>query len=133
MPRKAAAAAGESGAPASEPRRSSRIKEQPKPEPVVKRAPAKPRVKKADKEKQEGEADKEEKPKSARGKKRKEAEVTEATEANGAAPGGEGEEPPAKKVRALFACLAYTFSHDPTYLGQTCFQDCRQTVIQGIQ
>jgi hypothetical protein len=68
MPRKAPAAAD-----GAEPRRSSRIKDIPKPDPP-KKAPAKPRVKKAD-----GEAPK-------RGKKRA------AEDTNGA-------EPPAKKVR----------------------------------
>lgn len=105
MPRKsssatAAAAAGDSGA---EPRRSSRIKDQPKPEPA-KRAPTKPRVKKADKEKAEVSEDIEEKPKSARGKKRKEPEGAEANGA-AAAPEGEDEQPPAKKVRAPFFLL----------------------------
>lgn len=67
MPRKAAAPAD------GEPRRSTRIKDQPKPDPP-KKAPAKPKAKKAD-----GEAPK-------RGKKRA------AEETNGA-------EPAAKKVR----------------------------------
>ncbi|KAG6878965.1 hypothetical protein C0992_006259 [Termitomyces sp. T32_za158] len=99
MPRKAAAAATEGSAEAPEPRRSSRIKDLPKPEPPTKK-PAKPRAKKADKDKQgEGEA-KEDKPKSARGKKRKEAEAEEPNgeaEAEAEAEAGT-EEPPAKKV-----------------------------------
>lgn len=82
MPRKAAAATEGS---ADAPRRSSRIKELPKatPAPPVKKAPAKPRVKKADKE-----AD--DKPKSAR--KRKASEDDAEDEA-------EDDEKPAKKVR----------------------------------
>lgn len=101
MPRKAAAvAAGELGEPAPEPRRSSRIKDQPKPVPAVKRAPAKPRAKKADKEKHEGEGEQTEEPKPARGKKRKEPETSEV---NGAAP-ETGDEPTEKKVRVFYAC-----------------------------
>jgi hypothetical protein len=100
MPRKAAVPAGESGAPAQEPRRSSRIKDQPKPAPPAKKA-TKPRVKKADKEKAAGEEDQESKPKSARGRKRKEPEASEATEANGAAPEAQDGEPAAKKVRGV--------------------------------
>ncbi|KAG5637065.1 hypothetical protein H0H81_005946 [Sphagnurus paluster] len=104
MPRKAAAAVDSTDAP--EPRRSSRIKDLPKSEPVAKK-PAKPRVKKADKEKEEtkdaaaedgaqAEA-KEEKPKSARGRKRKAVD-----EPNGEAAGTDGEAenaPPAKKAK----------------------------------
>jgi hypothetical protein len=91
MPRKAAAPVDES-VEASEPRRSSRIKDQPKPEPVEKK-PTKPRAKKADKEVKEDGA---EKPKSSRGKKRK-AEDAPADEA----PVGDDTEkpPPSKKVR----------------------------------
>ena len=86
MPRKAATAS-EGAADSTAPRRSSRIKDLPKPEPTVKK-PAKPRAKKADKEeKADG---KEDKTKTARGKKRKDAD-----EPNGAE---ENEEPPAKKV-----------------------------------
>ena len=88
MPRKAATAAGETG-DAAPPRRSSRIKEQPKEAPAPKKAPAKPRAKKADKEG----ADKEEKPKAARGTKRKAGE-----EPNGAV---EDEETPAAKKVGL--------------------------------
>jgi hypothetical protein len=100
MPRKAAAAAIDGATDSAEPRRSTRIKDLPKPEPVVKKA-AKPRVKKADKDKEEKAEDKpedkEEKPKSSRGRKRKEAD-----EPNGAATAEEGADgdkpPPAKKV-----------------------------------
>lgn len=96
MPRKAAAAT-EGGTETAEPRRSSRIKDMPKPETAVKKV-AKPRAKKADKAKDEKAEGKEDKPKSSRGKKRKEVE-----EPNGA-PAEEGAEgdkaPPAKKVRS---------------------------------
>jgi len=97
MPRKAAAATT-AATESAEPRRSSRIKDLPKAEPVVKKQ-AKPRVKKADKSKGDEGETKVEKPKSARGKKRKEAE-----EPNGAATAEEGEggeEPPTKKVGLL--------------------------------
>src|SRR5271168_1061485 len=90
MPRKAAGTTAASGESSTEPRRSSRIKEQPKEETAPKKA-AKPRAKKADKES----ADKEEKSKAPRGKKRKADE-----EANGTA---DDEEAPAeKKVRFFF-------------------------------
>jgi hypothetical protein len=95
MPRKAAAAAG-TATDAGEPRRSSRIKDQPKPEPVVKKAPAKPRAKKVDKE---DKADKDEKPKS-RGRKRKDAPG----EPNGAEEDGD-KPPPAKKVCLFISIL----------------------------
>lgn len=88
MPRKAAAAATESGESAPAPRRSTRIKEQPKEDAAPKKAPAKPRAKKADKVA----TDKEEKPKSTKAAKRKAAD-----EPNGAAEGDEA--PAAKKVR----------------------------------
>ena len=98
MPRKAAAATT-AASDGTEPRRSSRIKDLPRAEPVVKK-PTKPRVKKADKSKEDGGETKEEKPKSARGRKRKEPE-----EPNGAAAAEEegegGEEPPTKKVSLL--------------------------------
>jgi hypothetical protein len=121
MPRKAAAAAptsteGADAADAAAPRRSSRIKEQPgKPEPV-KRAPAKPRAKKApaaEKEKEvaaeepaaapmEEDAPKEpavaqEKPKSSAAKKRK-ADEAAAAEAEAEANGEKVDEPATKKV-----------------------------------
>ena len=90
MPRKAATAP-EGATDNAAPRRSSRIKDLPKPEPAVKK-PAKPRAKKADKDKDEKGDEKEDKPKSARGKKRKETD-----EPNGAV-AEESEEPPAKKA-----------------------------------
>jgi hypothetical protein len=82
MPRKAAAADGESAA--AEPRRSSRIKDLPRTEVAPKKAPAKPRAKKEVKEGEEGE-----KPK--RGRKRKEAPAENGEEK-------EEKEPAAKKV-----------------------------------
>jgi hypothetical protein len=105
MPRKAAAKADNGSTDAAEPRRSSRIKDIPKPEPVAKK-PAKPRAKKADKEKDETAEGEEatEKPKSARGKKRKEPEEANGTAA-AEAPAADGEapaEPAAKKVSATF-------------------------------
>jgi len=93
MPRKATVAT-ERATGGAEPRRSSRIKDLPKPEPVKKKS-AKPRAKKVEKDKEEQGEDNEDKPKSSRGRKRKEPE-----EPNGA-PAGEGEEPPAKKVRSF--------------------------------
>jgi hypothetical protein len=130
MPRKAAAA-GEPGGSALEPRRSSRIKDQPKQDQVVKKAPAKPRAKKGDKEKQEGEADKGEKPKSSRGKKRKEPETTET---NGAAPEAEAEggEPPAKKVRAPRACSIQICLYNDLFPEQTFFCSCCQAIVKGV-
>jgi hypothetical protein len=99
MPRKAAAGS-------TEPRRSTRIKDLPKPAEPKKKAPAKPRTKKAKAEAsdqvQEGD-DKEEsadKPKS-RGKKRT-AEEEKDAETNGADEGTE--EPLSKKVRYTFIC-----------------------------
>ncbi|KAH7890563.1 hypothetical protein F5I97DRAFT_47192 [Phlebopus sp. FC_14] len=100
MPRKAAPAPASTDAPA-EPRRSSRIKEQPKPEKPSKRAPAKPRAKKAKPvEEKEGEAQddgEEVKPKSTRGKKRTspEKDAEGATEPAAV----EEEAPPAKKAK----------------------------------
>ena len=80
-----------------EPRRLSRIKEQPKSALPVKKAPAKPWGKKADMEAKadkETKADAEEIPKACRGRKRKTAE-----EVNGEEAEAESEkEPPAKKV-----------------------------------
>lgn len=87
MPRKAATATGESVEPALAPRRSSRIKDQPKEVVAPKKVPAKPRAKKADKEA----ADKEDKPKAPKSNKRKAAD-----EPNG--DGVEAEAPAAKKV-----------------------------------
>lgn len=103
MPRKATAAYTD--APA-EPRRSSRIKEQPKPEAAPKKA-TKPRAKRTDKEKQEVEKaedkEKEDKPKPTKGRKRKAAEEPNGVQADAEAEakGAEGEEPAAKK-----ACLS---------------------------
>ena len=83
---------------ATEPRRSSRIKDQGKPElPQPKKTPAKPRSKKPKATAEEGDASNKEKPKSApRGKKRtsaeKEAEHPEPAVNGDAAP------PPTKKV-----------------------------------
>lgn len=107
MPRKAAAPAADASA---EPRRSARIKEQPKSEPVPKKTPTKPRGRKpkaaaaAEGEEKEKpvEAAPAEKPKSTKGKKRTAAEKDAEEEA--AAPNGkatdEGEKPPpSKKVR----------------------------------
>ena len=101
MPRKAAATTDSAG----EPRRSARIKDQPKPEPAPKKAPAKPRSKKPKADVAEDAADKapkEDKPKSARGKKRTadEAKAEDAVLENGA-PADEDAPPPAKRVRVL--------------------------------
>ena len=89
----------------AEPRRSSRIKDQAKPEPPPKKTPAKPRSKKPKATAEEGDASNKEKPKSAsRGKKRtsaeKEAEHPEPAVNGDAAP------PPAKKVGFLSSFLA---------------------------
>ena len=99
MPRKAAAVTNADGT-VPEPRRSSRIKDQPKAEPAPKKAPAKPRVKKAaaaDKEKEKAEggdaaAKDAEKPKPARGRKRRADE-----EVNGAEGSGDASDAPAAK------------------------------------
>jgi len=102
MPRKAAAAPARDTA--SQPRRSSRIKEQPKPD-LPKKAP-KPRAKKA--KPTEAKADEpaadveaEPKPKSARGRKRPTADKD--AEAGDAAVPDEAEKPPSKKVRSSYA------------------------------
>ena len=87
MPRKAAASS-ESAAP---PRRSSRIKDQPKPEAPPPKAPAKPRTKKVKEPAAEGE----EKPKATKGRKRTATEK----DAEDGEPAANGDEPPAKKVR----------------------------------
>lgn len=89
MPRKAAAATEDSGESAA-PRRSSRIKDQPQAESAPKKAPAKPRAKKADKDA----APKEDKPKSTKGTKRKAEDAAE--------DGAEGEETPAPKKVYFF-------------------------------
>lgn len=95
MPRKATTAIDDlADTPA--PRRSSRIKEIPKPEPtVVKKAPVKPRAKKADKVKETKETAGEEKSKPARGKKRKADDDTDAED-------GAARAPASKKVRYCF-------------------------------
>ena len=87
MPRKSAAATE------GEPRRSTRIKDQPKPAAPAKKAPAKPRAKKAAAKAKAGQEEEEEsageaKAKAGRGKKRSAAEVN-----------GDDSGPPAKKVR----------------------------------
>ena len=95
MARKGATAAATDG---GERRRSSRIKDQVKPDPPPKKAPAKPRTKKPKATGEEGDAADKEKPKSAaRGKKRTSAEK----EAESAQPAVNGEDapPPAKKVK----------------------------------
>lgn len=101
MPRKAAAAPA-TDTP-SEPRRSSRIKEQPRADPP-KKAP-KPRAKKA--KPAEAKADEttadvktEPKPKSARGRKRPAADKD--AEAGDAAVPDDAEKPPSKKVRPSY-------------------------------
>jgi len=94
MARKGAAATTGSG----EPRRSSRIKDQAKPDPPPKKTLAKPRARKPKATGEEGDAGNKEKPKSAaRGKKRTAAEK----EAEYAEPAVNGEDapPPAKKAK----------------------------------
>jgi len=90
MPRKATAKSTEAGVDVSQPRRSSRIKEMPKPEPVKKQT--KPRQKKAAKEIVDGV---EEKTKGSKGRKRK---ATAEDEDNGEAQ-GDAEQPAAKKTK----------------------------------
>jgi hypothetical protein len=97
MARKGAAATTDAG----EPRRSSRIKDQAKPEPPAKKAPAKPRTKKPKHAEEGGDSSNKdynaEKPKSAaRGKKRTAAEK----DAGQPQPALNGEDapPPPKKV-----------------------------------
>jgi hypothetical protein len=86
-----------SNAGAAEPRRSSRIKDQTKPEAPTKKAPAKPRSKKPKPTADEGDTDSKEKPKSApRGKKRTSAEKE--AEHPEPAVNGEAAPPPSKKV-----------------------------------
>ncbi len=96
MARKGAPATADAG----EPRRSSRIKDQAKPEPPPKRAPAKPRSRKPKTVEEEGDAGEKEKPKStARGKKRTAAEKD--AEHTPPPVNGEDAPPPAKKVRVF--------------------------------
>ena len=95
MARKGAAAVTDAG----EPRRSSRIKDQAKPDPQPKKAPAKPRARKPKATGEEGDPSNKEKLKSAaRGKKRTATEK----EAEHPQPAVNGDEtpPPAKKVNA---------------------------------
>lgn len=116
MPRKAAAVTNADGT-VPEPRRSSRIKEQPKAELAPKKAPAKPRVKKApaDKEKAKaegGDAAKDaEKPKAARGRKRKADEGVNGAEGSGDA----SDAPAAKKV-----CFSRFFVPNVYQCGAMC-------------
>jgi hypothetical protein len=101
MARKGAPIAADAG----EPRRSSRIKDQAKPEPPQKKAPAKPRSRKP-KTVEEGDAAEKEKPKStARGKKRTAAEK----DAEHIPPpvNGEDAQPPTKKVRDFTLYLTH--------------------------
>lgn len=119
----------------AEPRRSSRIKDQGKPDPPLKKAPAKPRSKKPKATAEEGDVSNKEKPKSAaRGKKRTAAEK----EGEYAQPAVNGEDapPPAKKVRfpPLFLTpklIASAGQNGFSCCGQACFQVCCQTTIQG--
>lgn len=90
---------------AAEPRRSSRIKDQAKPEPPLKKAPVKPRSKKPKAIAEEGDADGKEKPKStSRGKKRTSAEKE--AEHPEPAINGEAAPPPTKKVSFPSSLLA---------------------------
>lgn len=93
-----------SNAGAAEPRRSTRIKDQAKPEPPQKKAPAKPRSKKLKATAEEGDASNKEKPKSApRGRKRTSAEKE--VELPEPAVNGDDLPPPAKKVGFLPSSL----------------------------
>lgn len=90
---------------AAEPRRSSRIKDQAKPESPPKKAPAKPRSKKPKATAEDGDASSKEKPKSApRGKKRTSAEKE--AEHPEPAVNGEAAPPPTKKVGFSSSSLA---------------------------
>lgn len=91
---------------AAEPRRSSRIKDQAKPEPPPKKGPpSKPRSKKPKPTAEEGDAVNKEKPKSApRGKKRTSAEKE--AEHPEPAVNGEAAPPPTKKVGFPSSLLA---------------------------
>jgi len=94
MARKGAAATIEAG----EPRRSSRIKDQAKPDPTPKKAPAKPRTRKPKASVEDGDVGNKEKPKSAaRGKKRTASEKD--AEAAPPAVNGDDAQPPAKKAK----------------------------------
>jgi hypothetical protein len=112
MARKGAATATDCG----EPRRSSRIKDQVKPDPSPKKAPVKPRSKKPKATGEDDDAADKEKPKSAaRGKKRTTAEK-EAESAQPAVNGGEDAPPPTKKVNF---CLRAHLTKLNVYPGQT--------------
>lgn len=96
MPRKSATTATDGSA---EPRRSARIKDQPKPTVSSKKAPAKPRARKTKANEQPVE-DAAEEPKPTKGRKRAASEV----EAEDAALNGASDvdgPPPAKRVRIL--------------------------------
>jgi hypothetical protein len=93
MARKGAATAANAG----EPRRSSRIKDQPKPDPLPKKTPAKPRTRKPKATEEEGIAGNKEKPKSAAGGKKRTAAEKDAADAQPAM-NGEDTPPPAKRV-----------------------------------
>ena len=115
MARKGAAAT----AHASEPRRSSRIKDQPKPDPLPKKAPTKPRARKPKATGEEGTAGNKEKPKSAGGKKRTATEK----DAEDAQPAVNGDDapPPAKRVSFRPHALTHELIAHP---GQTGFSGC---------
>ena len=93
MARKGAATTANAG----EPRRSSRIKDQPKPDLPPKKAPTKPRTRKPKATGEEGDTGNKEKPKSAAGGKKRTATEKDAEDAQPAV-NGEDASPPAKKV-----------------------------------
>jgi hypothetical protein len=93
MARKGAATTANAG----EPRRSSRIKDQPKPDPLPKKTPAKPRTRKPKANEEEGVAGNKEKPKSAAGGKKRTAADKDAEDTQPAM-NGEDTAPPAKRV-----------------------------------
>jgi len=80
-----------------EPRRSSRIKDQAKPDPPPKRTPAKSRARKPKPAAEDGDANNKEKPKSATSGKKRTASEKEAEYAQPAV-NGDDSPPPAKKV-----------------------------------
>jgi hypothetical protein len=119
MPRKAAAPSSSDAL--AEPRRSSRIKDQPKVDAPPKKA-AKPRAKKAKPaDEKDGGADEPAdepaeapKPKSARGKKRTstDKEAEELAEPPAEPPAAQAEEaPPSKKVRSAPSCVGGVAAH----------------------
>jgi len=93
MARKGAATTANAG----EPRRSSRIKDQPKPDPLPKKTQAKPRTRKPKATEEEGVAGNKEKPKSAAGGKKRTAAEKDVEDAQPAM-NGEDTPPPAKRV-----------------------------------